>query len=438
MKMIYGFIVVICPPLISMVGFIINAKNKDSSIKKWNLLGFALCFIFTITISVQYIEEISNREDPIIFQDASFEFIIREILGQHGTPIYPSQLKYITELHIDGDSGSFSSTWHPENTNRYTIANIYDLHNFPNLKKLSIRNNEITDITPILILSNLEHLDLCYNYINDISMISELTKLRYLCLGDNEITDIKAINELTNLEELYLYQNRIVDIAALSNLFNLKQLGLGACYISNIEPISNCDEIFWLNLSVNSISNIEPLTHLYSLRTLYLNNNKIESIDALENKPNLRYLGLSQNRIRNVSALASLREDCIVYIYDNYCDNLNPIVHIKELYHDIQVRVTARRVSNDDVIVTFTSPFRIIDACYYWGNTDIPVASFYSVINHQNNDAILNIPESIRNNNDIILYIQIKDERGNISHGTHSSSGTNDLSWFRFDVAWKD
>ena len=83
------------------------------------------------------------------------------------------------------------------------------------LKKLSINNSGVTDLTGLESCLNLEELSLRGNSISDISALAGLTSLRHLNLSLNHISDISVLVGLKNLETLDLWNNNVVEISPL-------------------------------------------------------------------------------------------------------------------------------------------------------------------------------------------------------------------------------
>jgi len=86
---------------------------------------------------------------------------------------------------------------------------------------LSLRSNQITDITPLAELTNLRQLWLNDNQITDISPLAELTNLWQLHFVSNKITDISPLAGLSQLKDVWLSNNPITDISPLFGLRNL-------------------------------------------------------------------------------------------------------------------------------------------------------------------------------------------------------------------------
>jgi len=127
-----------------------------------------------------------------------------------------------------------------------------------NLTQLSLRDNQLIDISPLSALTNLTQLSLSNNQVSDISPISALMNLMELDLRDNQVSDISPISALMNLMELDLRDNQVSDISPISALMNLTRLSL----------ISN------------QVSDISPLMNLKNLNVLWLQNNPIEILSS--------------------------------------------------------------------------------------------------------------------------------------------------------------
>ncbi|MDH4291462.1 MAG: leucine-rich repeat domain-containing protein, partial [Dehalococcoidia bacterium] len=126
-----------------------------------------------------------------------------------------------------------------------------------------LRENQISDISPLASVTSLTELSLKENQISDISPLASLTSLTELSLGENQISDISPVANLTSLTWLDLESNQISDISPLANanLTNLTELWLGGNQISDISPLANANltNLTELGLGSNQISDIKPL-----------------------------------------------------------------------------------------------------------------------------------------------------------------------------------
>ncbi|MDP7269591.1 MAG: leucine-rich repeat domain-containing protein, partial [Pirellulales bacterium] len=75
--------------------------------------------------------------------------------------------------------------------------------------RLSLKNNQLTDVKGLEKLTQLKHLDLEDNQLTDVKGLEDLTQLTFLDLDNNQLTDVKGLENLTKLEELKLGDNKL-------------------------------------------------------------------------------------------------------------------------------------------------------------------------------------------------------------------------------------
>ena len=138
------------------------------------------------------------------------------------------------------------------------------LVNYPNLEKLKLCNNNLTDISPLNNCSfkQLQILNLSMNQIKDISVFQKLKfqKLSELYLDKNKIYNIEPLSkiDLTHLQRLNLSNNEIEDISVFDRM--------------------NAPHLKYLNLSNNKIDDISVFgsVEFKEIKELFLDNNKID------------------------------------------------------------------------------------------------------------------------------------------------------------------
>jgi len=101
-------------------------------------------------------------------------------------------------------------------------------YNFKKLKKLTIINNGLTDVSSMTKFKNLENIDLSYNAITNMDSIAKLKNLVSITLSNNKITFIPTnIGNIKNLDIINLDNNEITNLpSSLSKLTNLWMLDL--------------------------------------------------------------------------------------------------------------------------------------------------------------------------------------------------------------------
>lgn len=135
---------------------------------------------------------------------------------------------------------------------------------YPNLEKLNISNNNISDISTLEKCSfkELKEFNLSINKIQNIDIFKKFSfqKLNELYMDQNQISNLEPLSkiDLTHLQRLNLSFNIIEDISVFSRI--------------------NAPQLKYLNLSSNKIEDISIFGNdlFKEMRELYLDNNKID------------------------------------------------------------------------------------------------------------------------------------------------------------------
>jgi Leucine-rich repeat (LRR) protein len=190
--------------------------------------------------------------------------------------------------------------------NNYIISDIQPLANLTNLSYLGLSNNNVTDISSLQNAYDLISLTMNNNQVADISPLQNHFLLDYLLMGNNQVSDISALHNITSLTTLYLHGNQIQDISALSNLVNLLDLYIPSNQISDMSSIQSLTNLQSLSIHTNQISDLSAVQNLSSLAILVINDNQITDVNPLQNLINLNTLYLGNNGISDISSIAGL------------------------------------------------------------------------------------------------------------------------------------
>jgi len=157
------------------------------------------------------------------------------------------------------------------------LTDITGLEHVPNLKKLSIYNCKIKNISCMDEYSNLEILDI--RCCNDITGFHHLLNLKKLELHNcDKIKDIKPLKYMTKLETLVikLSNYNMVDLSHMTNLTKLTKLELISCEnLTDISHIQCHTQLTKLRITDSSISHATPIKYLTNLTNLNLSGSKI-------------------------------------------------------------------------------------------------------------------------------------------------------------------
>lgn len=101
--------------------------------------------------------------------------------------------------------------------------------------------------------------------------------------------------------------------------------------ISDLQPLAQLPYLQELYLGGNHIRDIRPLVRLPNLQVLSLHSNPLSYLEALREMPQLRSLDLHSIQARNFGALASLRDLRSLNLANNALKDANSVQWLKEL-----------------------------------------------------------------------------------------------------------
>lgn len=136
-------------------------------------------------------------------------------------------------------------------------------HDWAQLGERTIPQGDITKLDDFAMLNNLRELSICNNRINSIKPILSLTKLTILDVSHNRISNLAGIDALSDLEILNVSYNAIPELDDVANLRKLRTL----------------------NVAYTDASSLEPLLSAPSLETVYIDADLLDAANALGETP---------------------------------------------------------------------------------------------------------------------------------------------------------
>lgn len=144
------------------------------------------------------------------------------------------------------------------------------------------------DLSPIRECSSLKKISVCDMELKDLSLFSGLQNLKELDLSDTDIKNISDISSISNLETISLWGNNINDLSYLSSLHNLKDVTIISENVTDISPITSIEGIEYINIirsiSLTKLPDLSQCKHLKEIRLpdTCLNDSTILTAPALE------------------------------------------------------------------------------------------------------------------------------------------------------------
>ncbi len=213
------------------------------------------------------------------------------------------------------------------------------------LKRLTVKEAKIENITGLEYATNLKNLVLSVNEIHDITPLAGLIKLEFLILRDNPIRDLTPLANLTNLTYINLAGVELSDITPLANLTKLKEAWLSHMRLRDITPLAHLSQLVRLSLVSNQIVDVSPLANLTALKELHIERNNIIDIGPVLNLPLTTFTydevcvlprSPIQDRIdnRNLPSVILPWDDGILNRGGNWWDDSIPYLD-RVAYHDL-------------------------------------------------------------------------------------------------------
>ncbi|ORY25645.1 putative nuclear regulatory subunit of Glc7p type 1 protein serine-threonine phosphatase [Naematelia encephala] len=175
---------------------------------------------------------------------------------------------------------------------------------------------------------NVTSLDLSFNNIRHAPTLPSLTKVKVLYLVQNKISRVNpgdldwCKDTITSLE---LGGNRLRLIENLEKLTLMEELWLGKNKIRTLENLSTFSNLRILSMQSNRITRIQGLEGLVNLEELYLSHNGLERIEGLENNTKLKTLDIGNNIIKQIEGISHLSQ------LEEFWASYNKIPHLSAL-----------------------------------------------------------------------------------------------------------
>ena len=168
------------------------------------------------------------------------------------------------------------------------ITNLTAIRNLNKLEALKITQTKITDLTPISFLINLKEIDLSNSEITNISSLSDNLGLNIVKINNTRIQNITSLSSLPALTELHIDGTPVSDLKPMEKMTTLQILTLNNTQIQNLSPIQNLSELTKLELNQSKVTSLSPLSNLKKLTEISFNQTKITDITPINNIPTLK------------------------------------------------------------------------------------------------------------------------------------------------------
>ncbi|RKU22835.1 hypothetical protein C6503_03470 [Candidatus Poribacteria bacterium] len=247
--------------------------------------------------------------------DANLRRVIQASLGKTlGAVITSEEMARLTHMSADDSD----------------IRSLIGLEYAEGLKRIELRHNAISDLSPLAGLKQLEDIKLRGNAITDVSPLAGLVNVHWLGLEENQITDLSPLSGLTKLNGIGIDHNPVSDIRPLASMRSLEGVSAFDTSISDLSPLSVLPRLSWINISNKSLSKLPSFKGFKNLRVLRIEDTSISDISGLAELTTLRELSLRGNAISDVSPLAKLTGLRALNLSGNLITDFSPLEGFSE------------------------------------------------------------------------------------------------------------
>lgn len=237
-----------------------------------------LCAGFAIG---RYTDVLTPPAVGVVFNEPLIEQAARLQLGKaDNEPITEEDLLAVTELYLFGseivakteeEMNSAADRLFAQNQMKSgPVRSLADLEKMPNLQKVAIAMQQVSDLTPLLSLPQLQVVIVKNNPIEDISPLCGLKQLERLSLFDALIEDFTPLASCLRLKDLDAGGTLARTPAAFAGLEQLTRLNLHKLTLDTLDGIEQFPRLQSIQLGDVTDGDLSPLLALPKLETVLL------------------------------------------------------------------------------------------------------------------------------------------------------------------------
>ena len=309
---------------------------------------------------------------PYTFREPLIEQAVREALGIREGTVTRDDLSRVTALRIYGKQvfqyeeqfwlrGTYDYCYIPEYRESGLweqnggISSLEDIRHMPNLRDLSLYNQQIADIS-ILRGTKIARLGLAHNPITSLEPLSGNENILYLNIACLPLSHLGDLSALANLRELNISDLGVSSIELLTSL-PLRRLQMYGVTLNNVWELQRLSGLETLELQTLDREGVQCLAQLHQLKNLTVTHpaglplKTLEALNALEqlyfyggetsvpaddivNLPGLRSLDMADGRFpdfRWLKGMPALRQLFILNAQWDSLDGLDSAPLLKDI-----------------------------------------------------------------------------------------------------------
>ena len=274
----------------------------------------------SVEFDVSY--RIYNANTEYQFKDAKVEKLVRKTLGKPTGTIYYKDLESVTSvdcaagkaLGVGGSISVLDDLLEMANLTSVNldgekdISSLEPLRRLSQLRSLSMDGCGLTDghLSQLSVIIWLTSLSVENNSITTLSPLVSMVSLNTLDASGNQIKTVPSLNRLSSLKNLDLSGNALNSVVWASGQQTLTTLNVANNLITDLSDLATCSSLTELNVSSNLITSVAPLATCRRLETLDLSGNKLTVLDELEPLTGLINLSVADTQISSLEPLSAM------------------------------------------------------------------------------------------------------------------------------------
>lgn len=286
-------------------------QRRERKKKRIQLLSALLLFLIPVLIFSIWSFQSLHR-GGIRFREPLIEEAVRAMLDKPDGIVTTQDLEQITQIYIVENSFYLSEedlragveAWEESACPYGEITSIEDLGKMPNIRKIIIWGEHISDLSPLEELSGLLLVDFCQNDISDLSALADKQKLYQIGFCNNPLRNIYALASCPKLRNID-FNNTGKDYSGEVFLemgdFEFLDIANGA----NVYPYLEGKTIDELKVGSPNQTDLECIGNIH-VRKLVIYYSEIMDLSALTGRDDIVYLDMTGCRIKDASPLLSM------------------------------------------------------------------------------------------------------------------------------------
>lgn len=185
---------------------------------------------------------------------------------------------------------TFAKARDPENVVEIFLSDcpsLEGIERFVNLERLSFKDCNIEDLSPLSGCPNLTQLLCSFNRIESLVPLRNCTKLMKLDCSGNNLKTLVGLENCTELEKLNCGNNRLTSLSGLNNCKKLELLNFDLNYIKDFTGLENCRRLMIVWACQNSLTSAKGLNTAGSgiinfyYSSMYVSKDVVDDINAI-------------------------------------------------------------------------------------------------------------------------------------------------------------